>query len=109
VSEEAGLVNVYVCEECGFETVTKNRDAGTTPFMISCRNPKTCGGFATSKFYRVSQTLVPMFLWIKPTADELARTLADYDALRQQQIREHVQMGGLLDVLLDGSPGGEML
>lgn len=107
MSEAAGMVNVYVCERCGFHTVTKNRDEGTTPFMIGCKNPKTCKGTSYSSFYRVRQNLDPMFLWVKPTDDELQRFLADHDAAVQQQILEHVRNGGLLDLLVDGTPGGE--
>ena len=106
--EDAGMVNVYVCSICGFHTVTKNRDAGTTPFMIGCKNPRKCAGYAQSSFYRVRQTLEPMFLWIKPTDDELQRFLADHDATQQQAILEHVKFGGLLDLMVStGEPGGE--
>lgn len=100
MAEESGKVNAYVCEVCGYRTITKNRDAGTTPFMISCRSPKKCDGFAQSKMYRVDQTLTPAYLWIRPNTDELMRYLAGHNVNMKNNIREHVWMGGLIDVIV---------
>lgn len=99
--ERAGLVNVYVCRECGGHTVTKNRDEGTTPFMISCRATSGCKGAASSSFYRVSQQQQPTILWIKPTPAELEAFIAahaDKGPHVEAEIRRHVSLGGLLDV-----------
>lgn len=35
--EQAGKINVYVCEKCGTGTITINAVEGVTPFMIGCR------------------------------------------------------------------------
>lgn len=98
--ERAGLINVYVCEACGGHTVTKNRDEGTTPFMISCRATVGCKGVAQSSFYRVSQNQTPVLLWIKPTPEELERFIKAQSGgdFHTVEIRRHVSMGGLLDV-----------
>lgn len=34
-------IDVYVCEECGKNALTRYADKGVTPFVIRCRN---CGG-----------------------------------------------------------------
>lgn len=99
--EAAGLVNVYVCKQCGGRTVTKNRDAGTTPFMMSCRATPNCKGIAQSSFYRVDQKLTPRLLWIKPTPAELLAFCAEHakdNTALEHEILEHVAMGGLLEV-----------
>lgn len=100
--EEAGLINIYVCRECGGHTITKNRDEGTTPFMIGCRATEGCKGAAESSFYRVSQKLEPMILWIKPTPAELDAYLMEHGDKGPHvaaEITKHVAMGGLLDVM----------
>jgi hypothetical protein len=97
MSEEAGLVNVYVCELCGKPTITKNRDEGTTPFMLVCRATSGCGGLAISSFYRVPQNLTPMIVFIKPSDEELKTFLAKHPD-HVAAIRDHVSRGGLLDV-----------
>lgn len=103
--EEANLINEYVCEKCKGATRTVNRDAGTTPFLIRCRAqpPGVCDAMAQSSFYRVDQTLIPNWEWIKPTPEEFDRYIKDhkYEAHRDN-LAEHVANGGLLLCKLDG-------
>ncbi len=98
MSERAGQVNVYRCDVCGKGTVTKNRDDGTTPFMISCRATPGCKGSMQSSMYRVDQTLTPDLIWINPTPQELSNFLKKQSPRFHRAIREHVAMGGLLEV-----------
>lgn len=84
-----GKKNIYVCENCKWKFVTVDRDAGTTPFLTTCRSPKGCKGVAQSEFYRVDQGLTPAFEWYKPGADEFAK-------IESFSVREHVSKGGLL-------------
>jgi ssDNA-binding Zn-finger/Zn-ribbon topoisomerase 1 len=98
VSEQANLINVYRCDVCGKATVTKNRDEGTTPFMISCRATPRCKGSMQSACYRVDQTLTPDLMWIKPTPQELANFLRKQSPRFHRAIREHVDLGGLIEV-----------
>lgn len=97
MSEEAGKVNVYVCTACAFRIVTRNRDEGTTPFMIGCRRPG-CLGLAESSFYRVPQDLEPMLEWINPTPLELVKFLEGQSEDSHDNIRQHVAMGGLIEI-----------
>ena len=83
----AGRINVYHCRS-GHGTVTRDADAGTTPFMIACPD---CGADAMSALYRVDQSLVPPHEWYKPTiqkAKRIDRTIPG--------TLEHVERGGLL-------------
>ncbi len=80
--------NVYRCEKCGGETVTVDRDAGVTPFMINCRATPGCDGESQSSFYRVPQDLTPKWEWYRPGALERLR-LTVY-------VNDHVKQGGLL-------------
>ncbi len=87
MSEKAGAINVYVCQSCGTEVVTRNKHDGTTPFMVGC---VACPGVSYSSFYRVDQTLTPTHEWFKPmTAGERKRWMRDPDTA------EHVRLGGL--------------
>lgn len=81
-------VNVYVCQlaACGAAIVTKNRDEGTTPFMITCK--KCEKGAAYSSFYQVDQNLKPQYEWYCPGEEE-KRALPE-------EMLEHVLLGGLL-------------
>lgn len=84
-----GRKNVYLCEKCGYPTVTIDRDEGTTPYMTRCRRPSGCDGTTVSQMYRVADwPLPPMFEWYKPDDGELRQKSA--------AVRQHVEMGGLL-------------
>lgn len=85
--EQAGGVNAYTCQTCGKQTITINRDDGTTPFMIVCRSV-TCDGPAYSSFYRVPPGARPTHEWYRPDRDKLR---AMDDATQQ-----HVRLGGLI-------------
>lgn len=89
MAEAQGAVNVYTCQSCGARLVTKNRDEGTTPFMVGCQRDG-CGGVCYSGFYRVDQSLVPTHEWFRPVSAGERRHLANPD------VAEHVKMGGLL-------------
>lgn len=88
--EFTGKINTYTCPE-GHVTVTINKDDGTTPMMLMCRQKAkdgkhNCTEFAQSAWYRCSQDLTPEYEWYKP--DSLA-------GLNREE-KEHVTMGGLL-------------
>lgn len=97
---KAGGVNVYRCDVCGKATVTQDRDEGTTPFMIQCRATPNCKGSMQSSLYRVDQTLTPSLVFIKPNPAELANYLKTQSPRFREAIKQHVRMGGLLDVPL---------
>lgn len=84
MTEQAGMVNAYLCGS-GHATWTRNADDGTTPFIIRC--PADCGREAKSRFYRVQQNDVPVsHEWYRP---------ADLSGLSVGK-RDHVRRGGLL-------------
>lgn len=94
VSEEKGAINIYTCPSCGWRAITRNRDDGTTPFMIACEG-KDCEadprvGGCTSAFYRVDQTLEPTHEWYRPLS------AGERKAMKDPALRDHVRMGGLL-------------
>jgi ribosomal protein L40E len=93
--EEKGLINVYVCQTCGSQIVTINREEGTTPFMIRCEattgwRQTRCQGNCFSSFYRVDQKTAPTHEWYRPTTTGERKKLAD------PAVAEHVRLGGLL-------------
>lgn len=60
--------NIY---DCGtHETVTVDRFIGTTPMMIKC---PTCGRPATSRWYKVDQSLVATHEWTQPSPEEMKK------------------------------------
>lgn len=83
-----GRKNAYTCGSCGCVTVTIDRDAGVTPFMIKCRRPDGgCSGMAQSAMYRIDQNLAPAFEWYAPDSHERAAA--------PPAAQEHYRMGGL--------------
>lgn len=88
--EDAGLVNVYTCQICGGRIVTKNRDAGTTPFFLRCRATTGCDGDMYSGFYRVDQQQPHGWEWFKPLS------AGERKKLDTVSMVEHVAMGGLI-------------
>lgn len=100
-----GKLNVYICP-AGHQTVTVDRDEGTTPFMTGC-TMLGCEQTATSHFYRVPQTLKATHEWFAPTPEELeVFCKSAVERLRPKwgpaadgvadNIRDHVTRGGLL-------------
>lgn len=85
--ETVGMINAYDCEVCGLRIITVNHDAGTTPYLVGCK-ADGCRGLMVSQFYRVSQTLAATHEWYRPDEAERASLTDD--------MREHVEMGGLL-------------
>jgi hypothetical protein len=79
------VINMYTCEECHAQIVTRDVDAGVTPMFIRCRVTRNCKGTMTSSMYQVDQTLVATHEWYRP----LTRT----DMTRDE--RYHVRNGGL--------------
>lgn len=76
-------VNIY---DCGtHENVTVDRFVGVTPFVITCPH---CKRPATSRWYRVDQSLMPEFEWTQPEPKELGRL--------PRQLVEHLIQGGLM-------------
>lgn len=88
MSESKDAVNVYTCQMCGWQAVTKNREEGTTPFMIGCQ-ADGCDGDCYSGFYRCDQALEPTHEWYRPT------TTGERKQLNNQDMRSHFEMGGL--------------
>jgi len=67
---------------------TKNRDAGTTPFMVTC---PSCNGTMYSSFYQVDQSLEATHEWYR------SQTAGEWKKVgRNQEMFEHVHLGGLL-------------
>ncbi len=84
-----GRLNIYTCEACGTHIVTRDADAGVTPFMTSCKVIPGCKGWMRSSMYRVfDQTMFATHEWYRPEAKELAR--------KSPSVIEHVRHGGLL-------------
>ncbi len=81
-------LNVYTCS-AGHQTVTIDRDKGTTPFMIGCvESGRLCNRDAMSSCYQVDQSLVPTHEWYAPTERQAKRL--------HPAERDHVERGGLL-------------
>lgn len=94
MSEQAGLVNAYMCP-AGHTTWTRNADEGTTPFIIGCPD---CDQRARSQFYRVPQQGQPIsHEWYRPTKRRTRRLSPDE--------RQHVELGGLLLRSVEPSSG----
>jgi hypothetical protein len=79
-------VNIYICEKCHGQVVTKDIDAGVTPFMISCRATPGCIGAMASSFYRCDQSLPFQFEFYRP------ESLHGFDSWTV----EHLKKGGLI-------------
>lgn len=84
MSEQSGLINQYTCNVCGETITTVNLDEGTTPAMLACRVTEGCRGNMHSAYYMVDQGLLADYEWYKPKK------------LPKGDMRQHVQMGGLL-------------
>jgi hypothetical protein len=84
-----GKPNIYTCETCGGHIVTRDADAGVTPFMTGCKSTAGCKGYMRSSMYRVfDQNIAATHEWYRPDAKELADKSAS--------VIEHVRQGGLL-------------
>ncbi len=82
-----GKLNIYTCDRCHGHVVTKDLDAGVTPFLIPCSTTTGCKGFMKSSMYRVfDQGMKPDLVWYRPGADEIV----------PEDMREHVARGGLI-------------
>lgn len=84
-----GKINTYTCPK-GHVTVTIDRDEGTTPMMLRCRQKDgdgkhDCTEMASSAWYRCNQLLEPEYEWFKPDS------LKGYSGA----MKEHLKMGGL--------------
>lgn len=78
-------INVYTCP-VGHQTITIDRDQGTTPFMMGCKH-EGCKQMAQSCMYNNAvQSLTPEYEWYKPL---------DIKKVPKHFV-EHVNMGGLL-------------
>lgn len=82
-----GKKNIYTCSICRGHIVTRDREEGVTPFMISCKATENCKGMMQSSMYRVFDgSMAATYEWYKPL---------DMRGLSAGE-REHVSMGGLL-------------
>ncbi|GHH57788.1 hypothetical protein [Lentzea cavernae] len=83
-TEEAGMVNAYVCPD-GHTTWTRNGDDGTTPHVMPC--PETgCDKEATSQFYKVPQETPATHEWYRP----------QFPANLDGPARSYAEQGGLM-------------
>lgn len=97
-------VNAWRCECCGFYTVGRHRDAGVTPFMLTCRaafDPSTgkpCRGEARSLFYRISDApahpVAHVEFYRPHDTGELRTALASVKAEHRPWLVEHLVAGG---------------
>lgn len=87
MTEQAGAINVYTCDQCRGRIVTRNAVEGTTPFLLACRATKGCRGLMESGFYRVAQDAVPTYEWFRPTPEEARR--------QGPAMEDHFRMGAL--------------
>lgn len=86
-------VNEYVCSCCERVIVTVDRDRGTTPFLMACKQfGGRCPGTTTSRFYKVDQDATrATWEWFKPKTSGERKKIGNDRALQ-----EHVRLGGLL-------------
>jgi len=83
-----GRLNIYVCETCRGHIVTRDRDAGVTPFMVGCRATPGCDGMMKSSMYRVfDQSMAESHEWYRPDSGPEGLSPG---------LRAHVEQGGLL-------------
>lgn len=86
------VLNAYVCPECGERTVTIDRDAGTTPFMMPCPkcNPQNSLALPmmVSQMYQVAPE--------PPTGEFYRPSFADFRKMPDGAEKQHVADGGLL-------------
>lgn len=116
--EKAGLINVYVCPGCGWRAITRNRDAGTTPFIIRCENECAAGDElvgAQSSIYRVDQHLEPTHEWYKPLSalerdyEPLIKEVADRRLKHDGQSMTNLERLGMLNGIIDHVANGGLL
>lgn len=80
--------NIYHCG-CRHQTITKDVDAGVTPFTHTCEK---CGGMAKSSFYSSKGTgQVATQEWYRPTLKECLKLR------KKPELLNHVLQGGLLN------------
>lgn len=90
--EPAEAKNAYTCLGCGFQIVTVNLVAGTTPMFLSCKGPDGCGDRMVSSGYRLPlDAPAPTFEWYRPSQKRVRRMRRSDPATA-----DHVEMGGLL-------------
>lgn len=84
-------VDVYVCEKCGKQFLTRYKDKGVTPFTIKCRRDD-CNAImihrCTISEEQVKNDGLVVRNWVRPTFDQLLK-------LNEGDI-EHVLNGGLM-------------
>lgn len=82
-----GRLNIYVCDACMGHIVSRDVDAGVTPFCTSCYATEGCGGLMQSSMYRVfDQRMAHSHEWYRP---------ASTDGM-PAHTRDHVAKGGLI-------------
>jgi hypothetical protein len=86
-TSNVGKLNIYTCRECRGHVVTRDLEAGVTPFMVGCKATAGCKGMMESSFYRVwDQKMRASHVWYRPVSTGFL-TAGE---------RQHVEMGGLL-------------
>lgn len=86
-TEYNGKLNIYVCQDCRGHVVTRDRDAGVTPFMTACKATLGCTGMMQSSMYRVfDQSMREDFEWYRPES---------LDGLKPHTV-DHIRKGGLI-------------
>lgn len=96
-----GRLNAWECEECGAYIVSRDRDAGVTPYILRCKDETVgeglgCGAEMTSKFYRLARRddWPVSHEWIRPkTKEKLADALERDDEYKNYS--DYLRRGGL--------------
>ena len=99
--------NAYICNMCGGQIQTVDRDEGVTPFMIRCAASAGCHGVMQSCFYRVPPNIVAQWEFFRPTTEQEIeeqvqihlKSWKDAGESTEQHAREtvkqHIEDGGL--------------
>lgn len=86
-------VDVYVCERCGRNTLTRYKDKGVTPFMIKC---PYCDGYAQDSD-TITERQATMIATINNTAvQNWVRPPLNWLLTKQPRTIDHVLSGGLV-------------
>lgn len=84
-------VDVYVCEHCGQNTFTRNKDKGVTPFVIEskkCRSGYALHRQSIGDVDFEARTGLKVLSWVRPTFEQFCKA--------DEALRGHILQGGLV-------------
>lgn len=83
-------VDIYQCEDCGYQFFTRYKDKGVTPFTVRCRNCEhgTAVHEKTITEQMASMLGVVVHNWVRPTFEQLLKL--------DEGAQEHILNGGLM-------------